>query len=132
MPVTMLAQRGMLAQRKRLGLSALELSQHKWLYVAVAVGLFAVIAAIAVLSRGDKKHIPAPAAQPPEHVVEFKPPPAAEATAPAIEVKPADPPSIDVVRPEELDVEKQPKSAPPRNAPAPPPQFKPSRYDYGI
>lgn len=126
LPVTMLAQ------RKHMGLGALELDRHRWLYVAVAIGLFVVIAAIAVLSRGDKKHIAAPAAQPPEHVVEFKPPPATETTAPTIEVKPADPPSIDIVRPEELDVEKQPNSGPPRKAPAPPPQFKPSRYDYGI
>jgi len=132
----MLAQRGMLAKRGVLGrheqLSALELNQHKWLYVAVAVGLFAVILAIAILSRGDKKHIPAPAAQPPEHVVEFKPPPSAE-TSPPIEVKPAESPSIDIVRPEELDVEKRPNSGPSqRSGPASPPQFKPSRYDYGI
>ncbi len=134
LPVTMLARgRSLLGQRTQFGLGTLELQQHKWLYAAVAVGLLLVVAAIFALSRGDKKHVPAAAAQPPEHVVEFEPPAAAEAPCPAIEVKPAEPPAIDVVRPEELDVEKQPKPQPPRNvAPAAPPQFKPSRPDYGI
>jgi len=133
LPVTLLARNSMLAQRlQQSRLGALEFSRHKWLYSAVAIGLLLVIAAIAVLSRGEK-HVPAPAAQPPEHVVEFEPPPAAEAPAPGIEVKPAEPPAIDVVRPEELDVEKQPNRGQPRSgAPAPPPQFKRSGPDYGI
>ena len=130
LPVTLLAQR--LPESKH-GLGALQFSRHKWLYSAVAIGLLLVIAAIAALSRGDKKHVPAPAAQPPEHVVEFEPPPAAEAPAAPIEVKPAEPPAIDVVRPEELDVEKQPNRGQPHNgAPAPTPQFKRSGPDYGI
>ncbi|HEU5073590.1 MAG TPA: hypothetical protein VFU02_05445, partial [Polyangiaceae bacterium] len=133
LPVTMLAQRS-LTEPGPFGFKSLELDRHKWLYAAVALGLLLVIAAIFALGRGDRKQAPAAAAQPPDHVVEFEPPPAAEAPAPAIEVKPAEPPAIDVVRPEELDVEKQPNRAqPPRHgAPAAPPAFKPSRPDYGI
>src|SRR5690606_18630400 len=98
-PVTMLARRrGALLTRgafwkrsfwgRHAQFDALEFERHKWLYAAVVVGLLLAITAIFALSRGDKKQAPSAAAQPPEHVVEFEPPAAAEESAPAIEVKP--------------------------------------------
>ncbi len=132
LPVTMLAQ------RKLLGLDKYPWLRNKRFYAAVGVGVLVLVAAISLLVGAESKHVPAAAAQPPEHVVEFKPPPQPEDTPakPTIEVTPAEP-SIDVVRPEELEVEKQADSEaqhhapPPRRAPAAP-RFKPSKPDYGI
>lgn len=135
-PVTMLAQRRQVGLA-RIGLTRQDWRRHKWLYTGIGVGLVGVIVTIAMLSSGPSRHVPAAAAQPPEHVVEFQPPEKADKKeVPSIEVLPAEPPEIDVVRPEELDVEKQPDAAPPpraapRAAPAAP-RFKPSRPDYGI
>jgi serine/threonine protein kinase len=139
LPVTVLAQ------RKQLGLGGFklvthDLQHHKWLLAAVGVGLIIVMIALMALAGGDEKRSPAAAAQPQEHVVTVKPPPEATESSkqPSIEVTPAEP-SIDLVRPEELDVEAAPRPAPqpqapvaPRAAPPGKPSFKPSRPDYGI
>jgi serine/threonine-protein kinase len=128
----------MLAQRKQLGLDALQLVRHKWLYLGLGVGLLLVVIAIMALRGREAPRAPSAAAQPPEHVVEFQPPPGQSTPGDAkIEVTPAVPPAIDVVRPEELDMEAPANRGtaghpPPRHTPGPPPQFKPTRPDYGI
>jgi serine/threonine-protein kinase len=132
LPVTMLAQ------RSQLGLSGFEWQQHRWLYAGLAAGLALVIIAIFALASGDNDSRPAGAAQPPDHLAEMEPMRAAQpATEPSIEVKPADTPAIDLVRPEELDMEPEPKPsatpAPlaPRRAPARPSRNS-NKRDYGI
>jgi len=134
MPVTVLAQ------RDQLGLSAAAIRRHKWAYAALGVGLLVVFVTIALLMSEDRETTPAAAAQPPDHVVELEPTPEAENNKqePAIEVTPAENPDIDLVRPEELDVEKPPEQVPqaappPRRAPRPHvPQHNPNKPDYGI
>src|SRR5690606_33917983 len=111
LPVTVLAQRKQLGLG-RFGLGAFERRHHKWLFAAVGFGLLAVVVAIMALAGGDDKRTPTAAAQPPEHIVTVKPPPEPDESTekPTIEVTPAEP-SIDLVRPEELDVEAAPQPA---------------------
>jgi hypothetical protein len=91
------------------------------------------------LSEDAEERAPAAAAQPPDHVAEFQPAPEKPTATPSIEVTPAEPPTIDLVRPEELDVEAQPQPGAPvprrpavPQRPAPKPSFRSSKPDYGI
>src|SRR5690606_12825735 len=99
LPVTMLAQ------RHQLGLRGLQWQRQRWLYAGIGVGVLLLAMVIMTLSLGGEDDSLAPAAQPPDHVAEFQPPPVPRASgAPTIEVTPAEAPSLDIVRPEELEV----------------------------